>query len=378
MSCRTVASRWPDTSVSGFDNTLLDQNGFAILKLTGSDKIIDLSPKWGSHLFRSPWAKPGGLLGGITPHRPRWTSQGCWFVMKECCEVVGAKIDHRSDEPDQAADGAVQINQELMVRTRELEQARQELSQINGSWEARVGERTAQLEAANKALVATNKQLESFGYSLAHDLKNSLTTVSIAAEMLMRDPAGLKSEQQNWVRYITDGGQRMQRVIDSMHTLSCLDRAKLVLRPIDLSVMAREIIGEFQRGEPGRKIEAWVAPQLYVRGDAQLLRMVLENLLRNAWKFTAKKEEARIEFGSQLLDGTEVCFVRDNGVGFSMTNVGKIFHAFQRLHNQADFPGAGLGLAIVRRIIERHGGNIWAESAEEKGTTFYFSLPASK
>jgi light-regulated signal transduction histidine kinase (bacteriophytochrome) len=299
-------------------------------------------------------------------------------VVKEYCEVVGEKVDHKNYEPEPATNQAMQIDQELIVRTRELEQARQELSQINGSLEARVGERTAQLEAANKVLVAANKQLESFGYSLAHDLKSSLTTVSIAAEMLMKDPAGLKNEQQSWVQYITDGSQRMQRIIDSMNTLAGLGRAKLVPRPIDLSVMAREIIEDLQRGEPGRKIEARVAPQLYVRGDAQLLRMVLENLLRNAWKFTGKKENARIEFGSQLLDGTEVCFVRDNGVGFRMTDAGKIFHAFQRLHNQADFPGAGIGLAIVQRIIERHGGNIWAESEEEKGSTFYFNLPPNK
>jgi light-regulated signal transduction histidine kinase (bacteriophytochrome) len=298
--------------------------------------------------------------------------------MKEYCEVLDANGGQKSDELESATDRAMQINQELIVRTRELEQARQELGQINGSLEARVGERTAQLEAANKALVAANKELESFGYSLAHDLKNSLTTVSIAAEMLKADPAGLKSEQQNWVHYITDGSQRMQRVIDSMHALAGLGRAKLVPRPIDLSVIAREVIGELQRGEPGRKIEACVTPQLYVRGDAQLLRMVLENLLRNAWKFTGKKEGARIEFGSQLLDGTAVCFVRDNGVGFDMTNVGKLFHAFQRLHNQADFPGAGIGLAIVQRIVERHGGNIWAESEVEKGSTFYFSLPPNK
>jgi len=300
------------------------------------------------------------------------------FAMNESCEVLGAKIDHRNYELEPATERAMRIDQELIVRTRELEQARKELSQINGSLEARVAERTVQLEAANKILVAANKQLESFGYSLAHDLKSSLTTVSIAAEMLMKDPAGLKSEQQGWVQYITDGGQRMQRVIDSMHTLAGLGRTNLVPCPIDLSVIAREIIEKLQRGEPARKIEACVAPRLYVRGDARLLRMVVENLLCNAWKFTGKKEGARIEFGSLLKDGTEVCFVRDNGVGFDMTNVGKIFHAFQRLHNQADFPGAGLGLAIVQRIIERHGGNIWAESEEEKGSTFYFNLPPNK
>ena len=299
------------------------------------------------------------------------------FVMSESCEVLGTKVDHRNYELEPATDRVMEINREPIVKTGELEQARQELSQINGSLEARA-ERIAQLEAANKVLVAANKQLESFGYSLAHDLKSSLTTVSIAAEMLMQDPAGLKTEQQGWVQYITDGSQRMQRAIDSMHTLAGLGRTNLVPRPIDLSVIAREIIEKLQRGEPARKIEACVAPQLYVRGDAQLLRMVLENLLRNAWKFTGKKENARIEFGSQLLDGTEVCFVRDNGVGFRMTDAGKIFHAFQRLHNQADFPGAGIGLAIVQRIIERHGGNIWAESEEEKGSTFYFNLPPNK
>jgi len=110
-------------------------------------------------------------------------------------------------------------------------------------------------------------------------------------------------------------------------------------------------------------------------GDAQLLRLLLENLLRNAWKFTGKKDDARIEFGSQLQDGKPVYFVRDNGAGFNMESAEKIFHAFQRLHNQSDFPGTGIGLATVQRVIERHGGKIWAESEEEKGATFYFNLP---
>ncbi|HEY9833396.1 MAG TPA: ATP-binding protein [Stenomitos sp.] len=167
----------------------------------------------------------------------------------------------------------------------------------------------------------------------------------------------------------------MGELIDDLLKLSRVTRSEMQRTQVDLSALAREIAAELQRTQPERRVEWGIAPRLVAYGDARLLRIVLENLLNNSWKFTSARMQARIEFDSQLQeDATPVYFVKDNGAGFEMAYANKLFGAFQRLHSQAQFPGTGIGLATVQRIIHRHGGRVWAEATLEQGATFYFTL----
>jgi signal transduction histidine kinase len=182
---------------------------------------------------------------------------------------------------------------------------------------------------------------------------------------------------------IVNGVERMQALINDLLTLSKIVRAPLTREQVDLSVEAHAILASLRDGEstgraaPSKKIETVIADRLIVDGDPGLLRVVLQNLLSNAWKFTSKRELARIEVGSRLDDsGERTYFVRDNGAGFDSANAPNLFGPFQRLHTQAQFPGTGIGLATVQRIVHRHGGRIWAESAVDRGTSFYFTLGA--
>jgi light-regulated signal transduction histidine kinase (bacteriophytochrome) len=168
----------------------------------------------------------------------------------------------------------------------------------------------------------------------------------------------------------------MSVLIDDLLNLARISRGPVFLETHDLSVLASEVIAEIQRHEPARTMQVHIAPGLSARADARLLRIMLENLLGNAWKFTAKHAAAEIWFGTEERDGHDVFFVRDSGAGFDMKYIGKLFGAFQRLHNTADYEGVGIGLATVHRIISRHGGRIWAEAAPDRGATFYFTLGA--
>ncbi|MGH2399567.1 MAG: sensor histidine kinase, partial [bacterium] len=174
---------------------------------------------------------------------------------------------------------------------------------------------------------------------------------------------------------IRAAAQRMALLIDDLLSLSRLVRAELRREPIDLTGMAREIVTELQQSQPDRKVEVVIGDGMRTLGDVNLLRAALQNLIGNAWKFTGRRDRARVEVGTMHQNGERTFFVRDNGAGFDMSYAGKLFGAFQRLHGAADFPGTGIGLATVQRIIHRHGGHIWAEGEVEKGATFYFTLP---
>jgi signal transduction histidine kinase len=167
----------------------------------------------------------------------------------------------------------------------------------------------------------------------------------------------------------------MGHLIDDLLQLSRLTRNEMTIGPVDLSAMVREIADELSQANPERDVELIIEEDLHAQGDQRLLRVALENLLGNAWKFTSGKRSARIEFGATEQDGQVVYWVRDNGAGFDMAYVEKLFGAFQRLHSASDFPGTGIGLAIVQRVIRRHGGRVWAEGVETQGAAFYFTLP---
>ena len=253
-----------------------------------------------------------------------------------------------------------------------------ELRDLNAELEERVLERTAQLQTSNK-------ELESFSFSVSHDLRAPLRGIAGFSETLNSEYADVLGEDgKHYLARIQGNTQRMARLIDDLLSLARVTRREMNQEQVDLSKLAGEIIEELRAQEPQRQVEFEIEEHAMVRGDAGLLKIVLANLLGNAWKFTSARAEAKIQFGvlpqislSQDENGEgpaeeRVFFVRDNGAGFNMTYAHKLFGAFQRLHSVDQFPGTGIGLATVQRIINRHGGRIWVEAEVDKGATFYF------
>jgi two-component system sensor histidine kinase/response regulator len=231
------------------------------------------------------------------------------------------------------------------------------------------------LRTANTALETANKELEAFSYSVSHDLRAPLRAIHGFTQMVLEDDAGQLDEQgkDNLLR-VQRACIRMGQLIDDLINLSRASRGELHREQVDLGAVARTILADLEAAQPQRKVNLRVADGLVVEGDGRLLRAVLENLFANAWKFTSKRSEACIEFGVKIEHEQRILFVRDNGAGFDMSFVDKLFGAFQRLHSTDEFPGTGIGLATVQRIIHRHGGRIWAEGAVGEGATFYFTL----
>jgi PAS domain S-box-containing protein len=233
-----------------------------------------------------------------------------------------------------------------------------------------------ELGRANAQLAATNKELEAFSYSVSHDLRAPLRTIDGFSQAVMDDYGrDLPEEGMNYLLRVRKAAQHMANLIDDLLNLSKYTRAPMKTEPVDLSRLANDIKADLEQAYPDRKVDMVIAADMKAHGDAQLMRVVLENLLNNAWKFSSKKDQAEVEFGSTPGKDHTTYFVRDNGAGFDMAYAGKLFGAFQRLHAMTEFPGTGVGLATVQRIINRHGGRIWAESEKGKGATFFFSLP---
>ena len=257
---------------------------------------------------------------------------------------------------------------EIESSTRELKKSNEQVLRLNAELEQRVGERTAQLEY-------TNKELEAFCYSVSHDLRAPLRSIDGFSQALIEDfPKEVPDEAQRYLTRIRAATQRMAQLIEDLLNLSRVSRGELQREPVDVGNIARQVVADLQQRDAGRAVEVTIWDGMQAHADPRLLRAALENLVGNAWKFTAKAAAPRIEIGA-LADGARATyFVRDNGAGFDMAYADKLFGAFQRLHSANEYAGTGIGLATVQRIVHRHGGRVWADARPGKGAVFYFTL----
>ncbi len=263
---------------------------------------------------------------------------------------------------------------DLHKKTKQIERQAALLTAANKELEAHV----LKIEQLNRDLEVSNKELEAFSYSASHDLRAPLRSIEGFGGMLLEEYADKLDEQgKDYIRRITTASRDMARLIEDMLRLARVTRAEIKRQTVNLGQLAKKIIAELRETQPERKVKFIAPPELVVTGDARLLRVALENLLSNAWKYTAKQPEPRIEMGVAQHERKPAYFVRDNGAGFNMAYAHKLFGAFQRLHSAAEFEGTGVGLATVQRIIHRHGGKVWAEAETGKGATFWFTIGLS-
>jgi light-regulated signal transduction histidine kinase (bacteriophytochrome) len=260
----------------------------------------------------------------------------------------------------------------------DFETEKSKVEMVNEQLENEIEERKrveTRIQGVNTELLSANKELEAFSYSVSHDLRAPLRGIDGFSLALLEDYADkLDEEGKDYLHRVRAGTQRMGILIDDMLNLSQVTRSEMRRENTDLGAIARSVAVELQRTQPERRAEFRIEEGLEAFVDSHLIRIVLENLLGNAWKFTSKRESACIEFGKAHGDERFTLYIRDNGAGFDPTYADRLFGAFQRLHDKNEFPGTGVGLATVQRIIHRHGGEIWAEGAVEKGATFYFTL----
>lgn len=295
------------------------------------------------------------------------------IVLAETARKVSRDKDYSlrvttNDERDELASLMDSFNEML----REIQQRDSALQKAHDELERRVSERTHEL-------VSTNQELEAFSYSVSHDLRGPLDALNGFSYLLLKNYASqLDANGRESLQGIRDAAKRMSELIEDLLNLSRVTTSASHREEIDLSAFARSAIEELRRKSPGRDVEFIAPPRVQAYADARLLQIVIDNLLQNAWKYTSHHERSRIEFGQEIQADQVVYFVKDDGSGFDQRSADRLFQPFHRLHSAAEFPGNGIGLATVHRIVQRHGGRVWAEGAVEKGATFYFTLGSKR
>ena len=256
----------------------------------------------------------------------------------------------------------------ILLDITEKKRSEDEIQRLNSELKQLVQERTTQLEISNQ-------ELASLSYSVSHDLRTPLRAIDGFSLALLEDyKAVLDDQGQDYLKRVRAASQRMGILIDDLLRLASIARQKFKSQPVDLSALVNTVASQLTTKYPERSVELLVEPDLHVHADPNLLQIAITNLFKNAWMFTSLEEGARIEFGCQEIDGSPIYYLRDNGIGFDMQYAAKLFQPFQHLHRRSELEGSGVGLAIVQRIIQKHGGKIWAEAQEDQGATFYFAL----
>ena len=295
------------------------------------------------------------------------------ITLAETAQNVSRNKDYRVRVPaSSTGDELATLIDSFNEMLREIQRRDGELQKAHDELERRVSERT-------RELVSANRELEAFSYSVSHDLRGPLDAVNGFSYVLLKNSATRLDEKgKEALDSIRAASKRMSQLIDDLLNLSRVTTSNMHREKVDLSVFARTIMEELCLESPGRKVE-FVAPAIAeAYADARLMQIVMDNLLRNAWKYTSHHEHGRIEFGQEIISDRVVFFIKDDGSGFDQRSAGRLFQPFQRLHSVAEFPGHGIGLATVRRIVQKHGGEVWAEGTVEKGATIYFTLESRR
>lgn len=353
--CATGDMRWELGSDANFERL----REYEILL----EKVFRDKPLTGICQYHRDSVPAHALHDALTTHRSVWVGNSLrrdniFYIPPEILLKEGA-------DRERLGDWVYQQIRRIMKAEEQRDKSMAELEKTNVELERRVTERTADLEA--------------FSYSVSHDLRAPLRAIDGFTALIQEDhAAALPADAKTAFARVRGATQRMSRLIDALLNLFRLTHCAMTTTVVDLSREARGIVSELQGADPARVVEVRVADGMSAEGDVRLLGAALANLLGNAWKFTAGRPDARVEFGAEESAAGRVFFVRDNGAGFDMAGQDKLFKAFQRLHSVEEYPGIGIGLATVQRILARHGGRIWCEAAPGKGATFYFTVPGPR